>query len=77
MMFFTAVVGCIALMAGAGRSDAQEVSFQWFKTNLLATGQVEKLEVANKALVKVFVRPSQARCGAISNVQAHRWMHIH
>ena len=31
----------------------QEVSFQWFKTQLLAKGAVEKLEVANKQMVKV------------------------
>ena len=34
----------------------QEVSFQWFKTHLLAKGAVEKLEVANKQMVKVRAR---------------------
>jgi AFG3 family protein len=36
----------------------QEVSFQWFKTHLLNRGIVEKLEVANKQKVKVYVRAS-------------------
>jgi AFG3 family protein len=35
----------------------QEVSFQFFKTHLLARGLVDRLEVANKASVKVYVRP--------------------
>ena len=50
-----------ATLMGAGRQDAQEVSFQWFKTQLLAKGAVEKLEVANKSVVKVR-RPVLARC---------------
>lgn len=47
------VMMAAATLMGAGRQDAQEVSFQWFKTHLLAKGAVEKLEVANKQVVKV------------------------
>lgn len=45
-------------MLGSGRDSAQEVSFQWFRTHLLAHGVVERLEVANKQTVKVYIRPS-------------------
>ena len=41
---------------------AQEVSFQWFKTQLLAKGVVEKLEVANKQTVKVGGVPQGRGC---------------
>ena len=54
------VMMAAATLMGAGRQDAQEVSFQWFKTHLLAKGVVEKLEVANKQMVKVYVRPAAA-----------------
>jgi AFG3 family protein len=54
------VMMAAATLMGAGRQDAQEVSFQWFKTHLLAKGVVEKLEVANKQMVKVYVRPATA-----------------
>ena len=47
-------------LMGAGRQDAQEVSFQWFKSHLLAKGVVEKLEVANKQMVKVYIRGGAA-----------------
>ena len=59
-----APVLAIMLLAGsllsAGRGEAQEVSFQWFKTNLLAKGAVERVEVANKSTVKVYVRGGAA-----------------
>lgn len=58
---FLPVVGIIILassLLGSGRNGAQEVSFQWFRSNLLATGVVERLEVANKQTVKVYIRPS-------------------
>ncbi len=42
------------------RQDTQEVSFQWFKANLLASGLVEKLEVLNKTVVRVYVRPNNS-----------------
>lgn len=47
--------------AGMGRSDVQEVSFQWFATHLLSKHVVEKLEVTNKSTVKVYVRPLALR----------------
>jgi AFG3 family protein len=49
------VMAAAATLLGAGRQEAQEVSFQWFKTQLLAKGLVERLEVANKQTVKVCV----------------------
>ena len=36
----------------------QEISFQVFRNQLLANGLVDKLEVSNKNLVKVYVRGS-------------------
>lgn len=41
----------------SGRGNVEEISFQHFKTELLAKNLVTKLEVTNKTTVKVFVRP--------------------
>ena len=46
---------------GPGSDSSQEVSFQWFKTHLLAQGLVERVEVANKQTVKVYIKPSAVR----------------
>lgn len=45
-----------ALTSGRG-SSAQEISFQKFRAGLLEKGQVSHLEVTNKSLVKVYVKP--------------------
>lgn len=55
------IVGMTLLAASflsPGRDVTQEISFQWFKTHLLSTDVVERVEVANKQTVKVFIRPS-------------------
>lgn len=52
-----------------GREFAQEVSFQWFKTHLLAQGLVERMEVANKQTVKVYIRPSAVRSLVLAQQQ--------
>lgn len=49
------------MLANLGRSDVKEISFQHFKTHLLAQGLVEKVEVANKTSAKVYVRAGSAR----------------
>eukprot|EP00884_Botryococcus_braunii_P009436 jgi/Botrbrau1/18494/Bobra.0072s0073.1 len=49
----------LAYTLTVGRSDVQEISFQHFKTQLLAKDLVEKLEVTNKSTVKVYVRQAQ------------------
>lgn len=61
------IIGIMLLatsLLGAGRENAQEVSFQWFKTHLLSKGIVEKVEVANKQTVKVYIRPSALRAAS-------------
>jgi AFG3 family protein len=53
------IVGVMLLAASfmsSGRENAQEISFQWFRTQLLANGVVDKVEVANKQTVKVYVK---------------------
>lgn len=45
---------------GPGPAAQQEISFQQFRNQLLAKGLVDKLEVTNKSLVKVYVRTSAA-----------------
>jgi len=53
------IVGVMLIAASfmsSGRENAQEVSFQWFRTQLLAKGVVDKVEVANKQTVKVYVK---------------------
>ncbi|KAA6422154.1 MAG: AAA-type ATPase [Trebouxia sp. A1-2] len=43
-------------MRNLTRPDTQEISFQHFKTQLLAKDVVDRIEVANKTTAKVFVR---------------------
>lgn len=50
------VFGSALVMTALARPDAQEISFQMFKTDLLAQRLVERIEVVNKSLVKVYVR---------------------
>lgn len=58
-LFLGVTIAAIAFVTlGMNRQDTQEVSFQWFKANLLASGLVEKLEVLNKSVVRVYVRPN-------------------
>jgi hypothetical protein len=61
MVVLTALMGIGALITNLGRSDVQEISFQHFKTLLLASGLVDRVEVTNKSTAKVYVRPS-SRC---------------
>ncbi|EIE26613.1 ATP-dependent metallopeptidase Hfl [Coccomyxa subellipsoidea C-169] len=56
-----ALLGIGALLANLGRPDAQEISFQHFKTQLLSRGLVDKVEVTNKTTAKVFVRTGANR----------------
>eukprot|EP00210_Caulerpa_lentillifera_P008488 g8097.t1 len=52
------IFGTALLMTALSRPDAQEISFQTFKTDLLANRLVDRLEVVNKSLVKVYVKRS-------------------
>ncbi len=63
-MLLVGVLGSALLLASMGRPDVQEVSFQHFRTHLLANGVVDHIEVSNKAAAKVFVRPGSQRCAA-------------
>lgn len=47
------------IMTALTRPDAKEISFQTFKTDLLAQKMVDRVEVVNKSLVKVYVRNIQ------------------
>jgi hypothetical protein len=47
----------------------QEISFQMFRNQLLAKGLVDKLEVSNKSLVKVFVRTGAPSLDADGQLQ--------
>lgn len=61
-MFLLITIAAIATLSlGMTRQDTQEISFQWFKANLLAAGLVDKLEVLNKSTVRVYIRPSSSR----------------
>ena len=67
-IFMIVSIAAIAMLSlGMGKSDTQEVSFQWFKTNLLAAGMVDKLEVLNKNTVRVYVKPSSARYYSVTD----------
>ena len=62
------VLGAALLLASMGRPDVQEVSFQHFRTHLLANGLVDHIEVSNKSTAKVFVRPGAQRCAPRAGV---------
>ena len=54
----TGGVGALALASlTMGRSEVHEISFQDFRTGLLERGAVARIEVANKSVAKVYVRP--------------------
>ena len=42
--------------SGIVRSDAEEISFQVFKTKLMERGVVEKIEIRNKSVARVFLK---------------------
>ncbi|CAM6029858.1 unnamed protein product [Sphagnum balticum] len=50
-----AVTVAILTTLSIGRSDAQQISFQEFKNKLLEAGVVDRIEVTNKSLAKVYV----------------------
>jgi AFG3 family protein len=57
-LLLTGGVGALALASlFMGRSEVHEISFQDFRTGLLERGAVTRIEVANKAIAKVYVRP--------------------
>ena len=55
------VFGTALLMTAFARPDAEEISFQTFKTDLLAKQFVERVEVVNKSLVKVYTKASNLK----------------
>lgn len=57
-------------LMGSGRENAQEISFQWFRNQLLANGVVDRVEVANKQTVKVYVDASAIRALAARSAQS-------
>ena len=66
------ILGIILLagsLMGSGRENAQEISFQWFRNQLLANGVVERVEVANKQTVKVYVDAQAIRALAARSPQ--------
>lgn len=46
------------MMTAFGRPDAEEISFQTFKSSLLSNFLVDKLEVVNKTTVRVYAHSS-------------------
>ena len=55
-LVMAAMFGTALLMTAFVRPDAQEISFQTFKMELLGQRLVERIEVVNKSLVKVYVK---------------------
>jgi AFG3 family protein len=50
----------LSLASGSGGDGVKELSWQEFQRGLLAKGLVARIEVSNKALAKVYVRPTPA-----------------
>ena len=61
LMAVMGLLGAVPMLTSLGKADIQEISFQHFKTHLLAQGLVERVEVANKSSAKVYVRAGGAR----------------
>jgi len=53
----TALLAMALSSFSMGRSDVKEISFQEFQNKLLEAGLVERLEVSNKNMVKVYIKP--------------------
>ena len=65
MIAVAGILAIAALMRSFTRPDTQEISFQHFKTQLLAKDVVDRIEVANKTTAKVLslltYQPSSSR----------------
>lgn len=72
--FITTAVGTAVVLASLtlGRNDAQEISFQEFKNKLLDPGLVDRIEVVNKSVAKVYVKNPPAQGGTIDGLQDSR-----
>lgn len=68
LLIISGLIGAIAIVSGMGRPDVQEISFQHFKTHLLAKDVIDKLEVTNKTLVKVYIRQGSHRYACIKYI---------
>ncbi|CAD7700333.1 unnamed protein product [Ostreobium quekettii] len=55
-LILTVLLSTGMFLATIGRPNAQEISFHQLKTDLLQTSLVERLEVVNKDMVKVYLR---------------------
>ena len=61
-----------AVQGGLYAGLQKEISFQQFRNQLLAKGVVEKLEVSNKAVVKVYLKSSPTAGSFDSEMQGGR-----
>ncbi|KAI5073818.1 hypothetical protein GOP47_0011831 [Adiantum capillus-veneris] len=61
--FLITVLGTVIVLASLSyrQNDAQEISFQEFKTKLLELGLVDRIEVVNKTLAKVHVKSTSSQ----------------
>eukprot|EP00803_Ostreobium_quekettii_P002176 evm.model.scf_1526.3 EVM.evm.TU.scf_1526.3 scf_1526:22105-28389(-) len=55
-LILAALLSTGLLLTSVGRPDAQEISFHQLKTELLQSNLVDRLEVVNKATVKVYLK---------------------
>ena len=70
-LLLTGGVGALALASlTMGRSEVHEISFQDFRTGLLERGAVARIEVSNKSVAKVYVRPPSRPAPGISSAPA-------
>ena len=62
----TAIIALAWMMRSLTRPDTQEISFQHFKTQLLAKDVVDRIEVANKTTAKVVKHQTLQHCCIIT-----------
>eukprot|EP00873_Tetraselmis_striata_P027826 jgi/Tetstr1/448090/TSEL_035389.t1 len=67
-LLFSLTLTLALALTSMGQQDVQEISFQRFKTDLLARDLVEKVEVANKTQVKVYVVPGGSQSNELQTM---------
>mmetsp|Transcript_39758 Transcript_39758/g.71363 ORF Transcript_39758/g.71363 Transcript_39758/m.71363 type:complete len:873 (-) Transcript_39758:137-2755(-) len=67
-LLFSATLTLALALSSYGQNDAQEISFQRFKSDLLARDLVEKVEVTNKTQVKVYVTPGGSQSNELQTM---------
>jgi AFG3 family protein len=67
--FGVAALSSLYMALAGGAPRPQEISFQEFKSQLLARGAVARLEVVNSSVARVYLKPSPASAGVADSAR--------